>query len=522
MAEERFHGRITERGKMPMTAIDYAIVLLYLLFVAGIGIAVRTRIAGLDDYFAGGHKVPWWLAAVSHHISGYSAFAFVAYAGVAYTVGFNVWTLFAVPCFLAMTAGAFVWAPRWSRLKVITPVQYLEERFNRPVHQTIAWSGIAIKFLDVGLKLYSLALIIYVCVGLPLNWTIVGCGVVALLYLSLGGLWAVMITDFVQFFIQLASTVILAFVALTAVGGWNNMWASLPPSHQNLFSEQYSLLYVLVFLVPVTLSYNGGTWGLAQRFYSIGKASDARKAALLSAGMYLIYPLILYTPAWAAPVLLGPIENPEQVYALMASQYFPTLMPGLLGLFVAAMFAATMSMIDSDLNAMAAVFTKDIYQRVRTAASERTLMKAGLLVTIIFGTISVVGGIITPLLGGAFEAMMQWYAALLAPVAVPLLFGMLNKRTTWRGALAAWAGGFIAFVLLRYGLPAFGIESTWVIYTGGSLLATFAIFFVEGYIGRLTAEESERVDKLFHRIASRELRKPAEPEAVGGEPGTKS
>ena len=113
-----------------MTVIDYSVVVVYLVLVAVIGLLVRSRIHGLEDYFAGGHNVPWWLAAVSHHISGYSAFAFVGYAGVAYTVGFNVWTLFALPCFLAMTAGAFIWAPRWSRLKVMTPVESLERRHS--------------------------------------------------------------------------------------------------------------------------------------------------------------------------------------------------------------------------------------------------------------------------------------------------------------------------------------------------------------------------------------------------------
>ncbi len=484
-----------------MTGIDYGVIGLYLLLVAGIGVFARTKIKGLTDYFAGGHDIPWWLAAVSHHISGYSAFAFVAYAGLAYTVGFNVWTLFAVPCFIAMTIGAFVWAPRWARLNVITPVEYLDRRFNRTVHQTIAWSGIAIKFVDEGMKLYSLGIIVAACTQLPLDVTIIGCGIVAILYILIGGLWAEILTDFSQFIVQFITTVILAVVVLRLVGGWSSMWAQLPAESRNVFSEQYNLPYILVFLVVITLSYNGGTWGLAQRFYSVGDASGARKAALLSGAMYLLYPLIIYIPVWASPILLGEVVKPEETYALVAQRYLPSVMPGLLGLFVAAMFAATMSMVDSDLNSLAAVFTKDIYHKTfNPSASEKTLLKVGLLATAILGTITIVSGLLGQRLGGAFEAMVNWYAALLAPVSVPLLLGMLNRRTTWRGALAAWIGGFAAFVLLKYGLPALGIPTSWVVFTGGELLVTFGIFLAEGYLRKMPPDEAARVDELFEEI----------------------
>jgi len=88
-----------------MTSLDYAVVALYLVLVAGIGVWAKGLIHGLEDYFVAGRKAPWWVAAISHHISGYSAFVFVGYAAVAYSVGFNIWTLTALPCFLARASG---------------------------------------------------------------------------------------------------------------------------------------------------------------------------------------------------------------------------------------------------------------------------------------------------------------------------------------------------------------------------------------------------------------------------------
>ncbi len=486
---------IVEVGRM--STVDYIVVAVYLAGVAGIGIFARGKIKGLSDYFAGGHKVPWWLAAVSHHISGYSAFAFVGYAGLAYEVGFNVWTVFAVPCFLAMMFGAFVFAPRWARLKVDTACEYLERRHNLAVHQVIAWSGISIKFIDEGLKLYSLALVVAVCAGVPLETTIIVCGVVAILYVLVGGLWAEILTDFSQFIVQFITTVILAFVVLKAVGGWGKMWELFPDNDGSLlWSSEWDLPKVAVWLVVITLSYNGGNWGLAQRFYSVGKAGDAKKAALLSGVMYLIYPLILYIPVWAARPLIGEVAEPDESYVRVAMEFLPRVAPGLLGLFVASMFAATMSMVDSDLNAMAAVFTKDIYKRTLARnATEKTLMKVGLLVTGVFGAVTIVAGLLTPHLKGPFDAMVEWYAAVLGPVAVPLLMGMINRRTSWRGALGAWLLGIVAFVGLKYGM-----DASWTIYVGGSLLVSFSVYFLEGLIYKPTPEEKERLDALFAQL----------------------
>lgn len=488
-----------------MTGIDYAVVIVYLLGVAAVGFLVRARIRGLEDYFAGGRHLPWWLAAVSHHVSGYSAFAFVGYASVAYKWGLNIWTLFALPCFVAMTIGAFVWAPRWVRLNVITPVEYLERRFGLAVHQLIAWSGIAVKFVDEGLKLYSLGILLSVCAGVPLHVAIIGCGIIAILYLMLGGLWAEVITDFVQFFVQLTITFVLAVVALNAVGGWSGLWSSLPSESRSFFSADYDLKYILIFTVVILLSYNGGTWGLAQRFYSVGRPNDAKKAALLSAVLYLLYPVVIYLPVWAAPAVLGHIEKPEETYALMAQRFLPGIMPGLLGLFLAGMAAATMSMVDSDLNALAAVFTKDIYQRtLRPHATERTLMRVGWVTTAVLGAITIGTGLLTPRLGGAFHAMMDWYAGILPPVAVPLLFGMLNQRTSGRGALAACLAGFATFGVLRYlTLSVWGLSKalSWTIFTGGELLVVFGIFFAEGYLFRMSPEEARRASAVLAQVA---------------------
>ncbi len=485
-----------------LSSIDYGVVIVYGVIVAFLGYFAKRLVKSPDDYFAGGKKVPWWMAAISHHVSGYSAFAFVGLGTLAYTGGLSAWTFFGPPIVIAMITGAFVWAPRWSQMKILTPIQYLEERYNNVVRQVFGWSGIGIKFVDEGVKLYSLAIIVHVATGWPLNAVIVACGIVTVVYLFFGGLWATMLTDFLQFFIQFGITLLLVPVVMKLVGGWDGLMAQLPEGQQGLFSDQVQPLFLFVYTFVIILSYNGGTWGLAQRFYSIGKPSQARKAALLSSFLFLVYPLAVFIPMWAAHSLIGHVENPEHTYMLVAQKVLPEISPGLLGLLIASMFAATMSMIDTDINALSAVFTKDIYHRtLHKNATDRHLLRVGMASTIVLGALTIAFALLTIHLQGAFNAMVEWFAAILGPVSLPLLLGMVFKKPTWRGAILSWGGGFSAFIFFKFAwTPLTGLESTFALYTGMELLVSLCIFLVEGWLAHPTAEEKERVDHFFEQF----------------------
>jgi Na+/proline symporter len=97
--------------------------------------------------------------------------------------------------------------------------------------------------------------------------------------------------------------------------------------------------------------------------------------------------------------------------------------------------------------------------------------------------------------------MVEWYAAILGPVSVPLLFGMVYKKATWRGAIMSWALGFITFIVVKYGYALItGTETPFALYTGLELLVSFGVFFLDGFISKQTSEEKERINKLFVQI----------------------
>ncbi|MDA0336661.1 MAG: sodium/solute symporter [bacterium] len=498
-----------------MESIDFVVVALYAIAMAWLAWIAGKRSQGSDAYFAAGHSLPWWMAAISHHVSGYSAVVFVGFAGKAASAGLSMWMLFSVPCFIAMMLGAGLWAPRWARLKVLTPVQYLEERYGPGVRIVVALSGIGVKFIDLGIKLYAIAIVVQVSTGWERTPIILVGGIVTCLYVLVGGLWATVLTDIVQFAVQFVLSAIVVTAVLAAVGGWSTMWAQLPESHGNLLNADagIGIEFWFVYLIVIIFSYNGGTWGLAQRFISVGNDRDARKAALLSGALFLVYPLVIFIPAWAAPLLLPqyfdpgtllPIAgyDPDQTYVLMARQVLAGLAPGLMGLLVCSMFAATMSMIDSDINALAAVFTKDVYERSRKAPmTDKQLSMVGRIATLAFGS-AVLGAALavdgSPGIGKVFSQTVQLFAAILPPVAIPLMFGMLWRRPTARGAMGALIGGFATFAVLKNLYP-----DSFAIYTGGEMVVACLIYFGEGFITRRDPDREARVEALFQRLETK-------------------
>lgn len=493
---------------------DYAVIFIYGMLMVWLGRMAQRKSSNVDQYFAAGHQLPWWMAAISHHVSGYSAVVFVGFAGKASVAGLSMWTLFSVPCFIALMIGCVAWAPRWARLKVLTPVEYLEARYSNAVRVLVAISGISVKFIDLGIKLFAIAIVVQICTGWALIPIIVGAGIITILYVLIGGLWATVLTDLVQFVVQLVLSLFVVTIVLSRVGGWTGMWEQLPPERYALFNPEagISIDFWFVNLLIIILSYNGATWGLAQRFISVGNSADTRKAALLSGFLFLLYPIAIFLPAWAAPLLLpeqfDPITllplagfDPQHTYVLVAREVLSGLGPGLIGLLVCSMFAATMSMIDSDINSLAAVFTKDLYQRnFGKDADDRKLARVGMLATVVFGGAVLATAIGVTLSEGTekvFSLTIKLFGAILPPVAIPLMFGMLWKRTTARGAIGALVGGFLTFAVLKSFFP-----DDFVIYTGGEMAVAFLIYFGEGFLTKRSPEKEREVEELMERLAS--------------------
>lgn len=443
------------RRQFPLTTSDLVMIGGYLLLVLVVGLYYRRRMHSAEDYFAGGHSVPWWLAGVSHYMSSASALAFVSYSQIGYTYGFTAISLIwvAVP---GCIAGALIFARQWRRARVVTPVEFMERRFNSFVRQLLAWAGIPMKVAEDGLKLFATSTFLAVGLGISVTLAVIICGVITIVYTFLGGVWALMVTDYIQFLMKTLALLLLVPLALIAAGGVHHAVASMPPGFLHVTNGPYNWLYLAGWLVMLTITLNG-SWSLAQKFYSVKNEREASKAAYFSAFLYLIGGPLMILPAILARTFLPDLiaqHKTDDVYVLLVLRLLPA---GMVGIVIAAMLSATMATVSSDFSAIASVLTKDVYQRlIHPDAGERRLVNIGRVITLVVGGTSLGIGLYIARGGdqSLFHLMVLLASAFIAPSFVPLMAALVSRKLNWQGVVVGY------FLGLATGLALLGMR-TW-------------------------------------------------------------
>lgn len=487
-----------------MENIDYIVLGAYFFVLIGIGVWAYFRVNSSADFYTAGGNLPWWLSGISHHVSGYSGVVFVAYAAIAYTHGLTIYVWWAVGISLAMVLTTAFIAPRWSRLRTKTgiqsPTEYLATRYNLPTQQVMAWSGVIVKLFDIGAKWAATGILLNVFTGLSIETGIAISGVVTLIYITIGGLWADVVNDLFSFIIQFVAGIIMFVVILNklgdGIGGFFTLWDRLPPENSQPFNEPYSFGFAVGFMIIAFFSYSGGTWNLATRFISSSSGTVARKASLLSTILYLIWPLILFFPMFAAPIFLPDLEDPTQSYSLMVMDFLPT---GLVGLLLASLFSNTLSMVSSDANTISAVINRDIFpvfvKGFRDFNQKKTLAIAR-ITTFIFLLITIIIAWNSSSFGGVIGLIITWFSALLGPISVPMILGLLPvfRYSDSTAALLSIFGGLMTFALFKL---AFSVSYGWEL--SGPILTSLAIYIGYGLLVRKPVKPE--VENLVNSLA---------------------
>jgi SSS family solute:Na+ symporter len=441
-----------------MKILGWLVLGAYFLLMIGVGVWAKRKVKNASDFFTAGGDMPWWLSGISHHMSGYSSAVFVGYAALAYTSGITVYFWWACSICLSLLVGSNIFPAKWARMRqhlhVISPLEYLKVRYDLPTQQLLGWSGALLKIFDVGAKWSASAILLHAFAGVPFHWGVLLTGGVTVVYSVMGGLWADALTDLSQFIIQLIAGIAMLVAVLHHLGGVSSiwgMWKHLPSSHLKPFHGEYTVVFAATYFFVNLLSYNGGTWSLAQRFLAASTGKDARKSALLSAMLYLVWPPILFFPMWAAPLIFPHLADPSESYALLTKTLLPS---GLIGLVLAGLFAHTMAMTSSDANAVSAVIVRDIVPVLRGGRAklkDATQLLLGRATTFCFLSLSMVLALFASHFGGVLGIVILWYGALVGPIAIPMLLGLLLpfRRSGPAAAIACWVAGAVTFGALK-------------------------------------------------------------------------
>jgi SSS family transporter len=495
-------------NRFALSLPDVLVIAGYLAVVIWVGLEFRNRMKAPSDYFAGGRQVPWWLAGISHYMSSFSAFSFVAYAQLGYTWGWVSITLFWVTVPACMMGG-LIFARKWRQARVITPVEFLERRFNNLIRQLFAWAGIPMKLFEDGLKIFATSLFLATSMGISVKWAIVACAAVTIFYTWMGGLWALMVTDYVQFLMKTLAMLLLLPLTIWRAGGLSHAFTNAPPAFFHPINGPYNWIYIIGFMVLITISYNG-SWALAQKYYSVRDSGEAAKAAYLAAALNFIGAPIMIIPAMIGRTILPDLiasHRTTDAYVLLVLNVLPT---GMVGVIIAALLSATMATVSSDFNAIAGVLTQDVYHRlIRPDADAKRLVQVGRLVTLLVGVI-VMGSALWIAFSGQqalLELMVTVAGVFLAPSYLPLLAALVSRALTWKGALMGYCMGItsgITMLLFRFYLVKLHTDSWMRAYDGYTILLNTSVTMLGMWIGSKflsrEVQEAGQVAEFFREM----------------------
>ena len=420
---------------------DLAMLIGYFVLMLGIGAYFYRHMRGMKDFFSGGNTIPWWLSGASFFMSSFSVFAFVSYSALAYRYGWVAVTIYwvTVP---ATIFSVVLFAKKWRRARIDSPVEYLETRYSFGLRQLFTWQGVPVIVVDDAFKLIAIGVFIATSMSLPevawlsflglsdpVRYTMAATALIMLLYTLLGGLWAVTVTDFIQFVVMSVGVLVVLPLSISHAGGVGQFLDKAPEGFFNLVNAEYNWVYIVLLTLLYCLAWSSVKWPLIQRYYCVRDETEAMKVGWFVVFLNVVVPPLMFLPAMAAQQFMGDIPD-EKVYPLLCMLLLPA---GMLGLVVAAMFSATMSMLSSDYNACAGVLTNDVYRRlIRKNASQKELVTVGRLMTLLIGIFALVVALGFRGTSGEdlFRNMVTLFGIATAPVAVPMLMGILSKRFT--------------------------------------------------------------------------------------------
>jgi len=461
-----------------MLLIDYVIVIVYMISMALIGLFVSRFNKSDSDYFKGGNKVPWIMSGLSFFIGGFSAYMFVAASAQAYKTGLACLLLYSSVACGSIFSTIFL-VHRWRRARVTSPMEYVGMRYGNTTRNLFNLVQIPAFSLMLGSWLYVLCIFVSSALGITGEYLIFGItftglqlcmivtGIIIVFYTTVGGLWAVVVTDTVQFAIVMIVAIVVLPLSLKALAGTGGVltgfkhFISNPPTadYFKLIKPSQTLSFTLAFATVNSISLAGHLASI-QRSSCVPDEKSARKVGILSSILLVLSPILWVAPVFIMRPLLPDLtelwpdlKNPyDGTYVTIARMLLPN---GMIGLTVAAIFAATMSTMSTMYNILSAIFTENVYKPLfGKKSSAKTMVWTGRLSTLFFGVLSIVLGFLLSNFHDAFNTTLTIASHFGIIFAFPIIVGALFKRIPWWTVMVSVPVCLTGTLMLEFLVPA--------------------------------------------------------------------
>lgn len=448
---------------IPTTGLFWGILICYVFFVLGAGLFFARNNKSTEDFFFGGRRFSWWLIAMSMLATGVGSHSFAKYASKGFEYGFSS-TMTYMNDWFFMPLLLFGWIPIIYYMKVNSIPEYFQRRFNSTVRNLSTFTMLLYLVGYIGIGLLALGSLLQPILGWEINTIIIVVAVISGIYVSLGGQTAIIFTDFIQGIILLFAGLLIFGLGIAYLGGFDSFWNNLSIANKLPLAD---------FNSPPDFNFAGIFWqdgivgsvgfafmnqAVIMRFLAARSVVHARRATILNVLVLLpIATVAVSNSGWIAraitntsPDIIAETTNPNGIFTVVAGIVSGS--EAIFAFLVAAVVAALMSSLDSQINASAAVAVNDIYTPLSKNPSEKTRLRVSMFTSLLVTFIGIQAAFLFSKYGTIYEAHGAFHSVVTPPMVTVIFLGIFWKRFSSRAAVLTFVVGAI-FILLGIEYP---------------------------------------------------------------------
>ena len=442
-----------------LETLDWIVLGIYFLALIGVAVwVVLQKNKNTEDYFLAGRNVGWFVIGASIFASNIGSEHVVGLAGTGFESGTPM-AHYELHAWIVLLLG-WLFLPFYIRSGAFTMPEFLEKRFDSRSRWFLSvFSLLAYVLTKVSVTIYAGGIVVSELLGIPFWYGAIGVVLFTGIYTVIGGMKAVIYTETLQTIVLILGSIVITFLGLQEVGGWNELQdtvRAVSPDHFNMWrpmsDPDFPWTGLLIGGTIVGIWYWCTDQYIVQRTLAAHNIKIGRRGAIFGAYLKLLPILIFLIPGIIAFALS--IQNPEVFAIEKADRAFPmlvkTLLPvGLKGLVAGGLMAALMSSLASVFNSCSTIFTIDIYKKLKPKKSERELLTTGKFATAIIVVLGIVWIPIMERIGGGvmYQYLQNVQSYIAPPVTAVFLLGIIWKRVNAQAAISTLIAGLILLVL---------------------------------------------------------------------------
>ncbi len=463
-ADGGVHYAEVQGGKHLLGWLDWSVIVIYLAGMIGIGVYfyLKDQTASESEFFVGGRSIPFWAAGISLYATNTSSISFIAIPAKAYETNWQYLTNNLVAVLGLMFVAVWI-VPLLRRLDLMSVFSYLETRFHPAIRMLASALAIA---MQVGSRLSVIlflpALAIATITGIDVVWSILIMGIFTIIYTVMGGMRAVVWTDFVQVFVKMGGAIFaIGFIVWTLGADFDGIREAAMAEHKTKLLDfsfdltkatVWGFIFLVVFDVVLTFPKDQV---LMQRTLATKSDKEAGRSIWIFAAIMIPGGFIFYsigTALWMYykhnPGRLDPLLPIDATFPLFIAAELP---PGVTGLIIAGIFAAAMSTLSSIINSVATLLSVDFYDKLAKNPTERGSVRFAEIMTVVVGLAGMGLALVLSRydIHSLFDVSIELAGLLGGGFAGAYTLGMFTRRANSPGVAIGIAGS-IALTLLAW------------------------------------------------------------------------